>query len=286
MNRHWQQLYLSSYHISRRWVREYIDAIRRAGVVWLTGYGSAIAMLAESAMQEGLPPLKMKVVVVSGDTLQPGMRQSIEKYFQCRCFDHYGQAEGVCWIMECHHGRRHVVPEFGILEILNPAGQPAGPGQIGEMVATGLLNRGMPLIRYKLGDEAAWAVDQRCPCGQPFPVVERLEGRVDDYLVTEDGRQIGRLSTAMKRGPSIHSMQIVQTRPGQAFLLVRPGENYHPEQARLVRDDILERIGQFSIQIVELNEIPKTPTGKTRLVVRLTDKPALKPVYDRILKIG
>ncbi len=282
-NRHWKQLYLSSYHISRRTTQGYVDAIRRAGCVWMTGYGSAIAALAENAMAEGVRPLRLKAVVVSGDTLHPGMRRCIESFFDCRCYDQYGQCEGVCWIMECAQGRMHVAPEFGILEILDESGKPSPPGVPGELVATGLLNSCMPLIRYRTGDEAAWSPDPTCACGQPFPIVERLEGRVDDYLVTTDGRLIGRLSTAMKGSPAIHSAQIVQDRPGHAYLLVKPGVSYRPEDAEVVKADILRRIGSFAIDALEVEDIPRTPAGKTRLVVRLTEAQPWHESYRALL---
>ena len=104
-----------------------------------------------------------------------------------------------------------------------------------------------------------------------------LEGRVDDYLITSDGRKIGRLSTAIKRSPTIHSSQIVQDRPGHAYLLVRPGDGYQPRDAVAVHDDILERIGDLDLKVVEVSEIPKTPQGKTSLVVRLADRPHMRP---------
>jgi phenylacetate-CoA ligase len=221
---------------------------------------------------------------VSGDTLQPGMRRSIEEFFRCKCYDSYGQVEGVAMAMECERGRLHVVPEVGLIEILREDGSACEPGEVGEIVATGLVNDGMPLVRYRTGDDAAWAAES-CACGRPQPVLQSLEGRVDDYLETSDGRRIGRLSTAMKRSPSIHSAQIVQDRPGHAFLLVRPGEGYRPKDAGPVVDDIRERIGRFDLDVVEVPEIPKTPTGKTRLVVRLPERSeALRESYERLFR--
>jgi phenylacetate-CoA ligase len=282
-NRRWGQLYLSSYHISSLTTREYVEAIRSAEVVWLTGYGSAIGTLARNALEARLAPVPLRVVIVSGDTLQPGMRKAIEEFFQCRCHDHYGQAEGICWIFECERGKLHIIPEFGIMEILRPDGTACVPGEAGEIVATGLLNDAMPLIRYRTGDSAAWAIDQHCSCGRSTPIVECLEGRVDDYLVTTDGRRIGRLSTAIKRSPSVHSAQIVQTAPGQGFLLIKPGSGYTRTDADLIYEDILNRIGTYDLRIQEVEEIPKTPAGKLRLVVRLDDRDDLREQYAHLL---
>ncbi len=117
-------------------------------------------------------------------------------------------------------------------------------------------------------------------------IITNLEGRVDDYLITSDGRKIGRLSTAIKRSPTIHSTQIVQDRPGHAYLLIRPGDSYQTSHATAVCDDIIERIGEFNLEIVEVPEIPKTPQGKTVLVVRLDGRPAMRETYNQIVKEG
>jgi phenylacetate-CoA ligase len=283
-NRRWRQLYLSSYHVSKKTSKGYIEALNRYGSLWMTGYGSAIAALAESATEEGIEPYKLQSVIVSGDTLLQGMRQSIEQYFQCKCFDHYGQCEGVAMAMECTHGRTHLVPMIGIIEILRDDGSYCDPGEVGEIVATSLLNDAMPLIRYRVGDYAAWAQDQYCPCGNHNPVITNLIGRTDDYLITLDGRKIGRLSTAIKRSPTIHSAQIVQDKPGHAFLLIRPGDGYRLLHALAIRDDIIERIGGFDLEIIEVSEIPKTPQGKTALVIRLDERPIMKENYMKLLK--
>jgi phenylacetate-CoA ligase len=283
-NRRWGNLYMSSYHISRQTAPAYIAAMRQYGVQWLEGYGSAFAALAECAMEAGLPPVPLKAAIASGDTLLPGMRNAIESYFQCKCYDHYGQSEGVAMAMECAHGRMHVIPSSGVLEIVRGDGSPCALGEVGEIAATSLLNDSMPLVRYRIGDYAAWAADEHCPCGIRTRVIERLEGRVDDYLVTADGRRIGRLSTAVKRSPAIHSAQIVQDKPGHAYLLVRPSAGYQRPHAEDVRADILERIGRFDVDIVEVEAIPKTPNGKTSLVVRIHDKPHLMAIYQPLLQ--
>lgn len=280
-NHQWKQLYFSSYHVSKRTAHDYVGALRKYGSQWITGYGSAIAALAEFALEAGIEPYHVRSVIVSGDTLLHGMRQSIEKFFQCKCFDQYGQCEGVAMAMECPYHRMHITPLVGIIEILREDRSLCNRGEVGEIIATGLLNDAMPLIRYRTGDYAAWAEEQDCPCGNPNPIITNLEGRVDDYLITSDGRRIGRLSTAMKRTPTIHSAQIVQDRPGHAYLLVRPGEGYRSSHALEVHDDIIEKIGKFELEIIEVPEIPKTLQGKTVLVVRLDERPTMRDTYEQ-----
>ncbi len=280
-NRRWCQLYLSSYHVSRKTAKDYMAAFRKYGSQWLTGYGSSIAALADSALEEGLESYPLKAVIVSGDTLLPGMRQSIEKFFQCKCYDQYGQCEGVAMAMECTYGNMHTIPLVGIIEILREDGSPCRPGEVGEIVATGLLNDAMPLIRYRIGDYGAWSEKKDCPWGNPNPIMTSLEGRVDDYLLMADGKKVGRLA-AFRRSPSIHSAQLVQDKPDHAYLLVRPGDGYRTPHAMAIRNDIVERIGKFNIDIIEVREIPKTPQGKTKLIVRLNERPEMKEIYEPI----
>lgn len=281
-NRRWRQLYLSGYHISRDTARSYIEAIRHYGSQWVTGYGSAIAALAESALAEGIPPLRLRAVVVSGDTLLPGMRSSIEEFFQCKCFDSYGQCEGVSTAMECVYGRLHLIPMVGVLEIVREDHVPCLPGEVGELVATSLLNDAMPLVRYRLGDYAAWATDQNCRCGNTQPIIEDLQGRIDDYVITTAGNKIGRLA-GFRRSTNIHSAQLVQIAPDHAFLLVRPGRCYTQEDALAVRNDIRSRVGEMRIDVVEVAEVPKTPQGKTVSVVRLKERPEMLETYEKLL---
>lgn len=284
-NRRWSQLYLSSYHVSRKTARDYLAAFRKYGSQWLTGYGSSIAALADSALEEGLESYPLKAVIVSGDTLLPGMRQSIEKFFQCKCYDQYGQCEGVAMAMECSYGNMHTIPTVGVIEILREDGSPCRPGEVGEIVATGLLNDAMPLIRYRIGDYGALSEKKDCPCGNPNPIITSLEGRVDDYLLMANGKKVGRLA-AFRRSPSIHSAQLVQDNPDHAYLLVRPGEGYLQLHATAIRNDIIERIGEFKIDIVEVREIPKTPQGKTKLIVRLNERPEMREIYEPIFRGG
>src|SRR4030095_4729356 len=102
-----------SYHVSPDTARGYIGALHQYGSQWMTGYGSATAALAESALGSGIQPFRLRNVIASGDTLLPGMRLSIERFFESKCFDHYGQCEGVAMAMGCDNGQMHVLPDIG-----------------------------------------------------------------------------------------------------------------------------------------------------------------------------
>ena len=99
---------------------------------------------------------------------------------------------------------------------------------MGAVLVTDLLNGAMPLIRYRIGDMAAWA-DGPCPCGRGLPRLERVAGRVTDFLVGADGRLVSgvylghlRRGAAAEPGPGADS-------PGQGRRRYVP----HPPRPRL-----------------------------------------------------
>src|SRR5262249_21305312 len=149
-----------------------------------------------------------KAIITSAETLTAAQRELIEGVFGTRCFDQYGCTEQSLFVSQCEHGTYHTHPEYGIVEILRD-GAPARVGESGEVVCTSFTNDAFPLLRYRLGDLAAFG-DEDCRCGRAFPVLERIIGRLDDVLVTPDGRQIGRLDPVFKGRRTIREAQVVQ----------------------------------------------------------------------------
>src|SRR5260370_13211698 len=81
----------------------------------------------------------------------------------------------------------HVRADTFVVEIV-PNDAIAKPA--GRIVITDLLNLSMPLIRYEIGDVAAWAEDPNCPCGRNLPLLTEVQSRTTGFLVLSDGRHI------------------------------------------------------------------------------------------------
>ncbi len=147
-NRPERQALASIFHLSEKTAGDYLPSFleRNQGQV-LEGFPSVLGMLADFALQCGRP-IPMRVTFTSGEPLYADVRAKIESAFHARVFDSYGMTEYCGQIQECEHGRMHLVPEYGFLEILDKNDEPVGPDEEGDFVWTGLLNRAMPLIRY------------------------------------------------------------------------------------------------------------------------------------------
>src|SRR5262249_33053111 len=153
----------------------YLDALRRYRVRYLRGYTSALYTLAREALRRGRTDLEMKVAITYAEPLFPYQREAISRAFQCPVRETYGMVEMAAAASECEDGRLHLWPEAGWIEVLD-GDRPAAPGKAGALVATGLLNTDMPLIRYRVGDSVALAgADMPCSCGRTLPLLQSVE---------------------------------------------------------------------------------------------------------------
>ena len=150
------------------------------------------------------------------------------------------------------------------LEIETPHG-PAAPGEMGAILVTDLLNRAMPLIRYRIGDLAAWAAGP-CPCGRGLPRLERVAGRVTDFLVGCDGRLVSGVFLAtyvVAQRPSLGQVQIRQTEAGAVVYRLRPGRDLTRKRTRNICGKPRGVPGREAVCDWEVvDELPAEPSGK------------------------
>ncbi len=113
-----RQLYLSAYHLAPDNVGAYLEAMRRHEVVYLLGYPSGLYALAQVALERGLAAPRLRVVIGNAEPLLAHQRQAIEAAFACPARETYGMAEYAAAGSDCQHGRLHLWPEAGHVELL------------------------------------------------------------------------------------------------------------------------------------------------------------------------
>lgn len=183
-----KQLLLSYYHMSDDTLPQYFDKLAEFRPSFIEGFPSTMVTLARFLRRHNRF-FPVKAIFTSSEPLYTTHRAEIEERFQTKVYDHYGQAERVAAAFECpQHNGLHVDPDYGILEVIQD-NRDVAPGETGEIIGTGLNNLAMPLIRYKTGDLATLARNP-CTCGRHTPVIETIEGRLADLIVTPDGRTI------------------------------------------------------------------------------------------------
>jgi phenylacetate-CoA ligase len=260
-------LMLSSYHLSDDSCAAYLQALRAFDPALIQAYPSSIAYLARWLWNRGetarIPALR--AIVTSSETVTDEQRKCVETAFGARVYDWYGLAERAAAIGTCEHGRYHIISDYGFVELV-----PAGDGTL-EIIGTGFGNMLMPLVRYATRD-CVEPVDpgERCECGRAFPLVRRIWGRLDDLIVTPDGRHVG----ACLHGwifDGVHGIaeaQLVQRHAGAVEIRVATTGKLDDAVRRRIITQARERLGdEIVLSIVESQKIERTRNGKLRSVV-------------------
>lgn len=257
----------SSYHLSEANLRAYCDEIVRIQPAEITGYASSVFAVARHFLKAGLPPVRPRVVMTTAETLLDHQRDAITKAFQVPLIDHYSCTEMALFIAQCEHGTYHVHPEYGVVEVVDGDGRLLPPGQEGDVVCTGFVNSRMPLIRYRIGDRVTLG-SGTCACGRHFPIVQRISGRMDDVIVTPDGRMVGRLDPIFKDLTGIAEAQFVQDDVEHLTLNVVRDPTFTDNDLRELLKETRMRVGEaIQIEVNFVERIPRTKNGKFPAVV-------------------
>lgn len=261
------QLVLSTRHVDKQTAPLIADELRRSGATQLRAYPSAAFELA-THLEDAGTPIRFSSIITGSETLYEFQRRRIEAVFQCKVFDFYSMAERVAYAAECEHGRMHVNPEYGVLEIVDENGQPTDDE--GTIVGTSLHNNVVPLIRYRMNDTAQWS-HERCPCGRTYPVIEKIGGRLADQLYDLDGRSVNStvIGFAFDGMRHIEKAQVAQTTADRWSIRIVPGAEYAAEDGQRVLDKLAAQVSARVFAQIELVEhLPALPNGKYKWVVQ------------------
>ncbi len=263
------QLFCSSFHLSPENLPTYFDKLAKFKTKAIEGYPSTISILAGylNARGETFP---LQAVFTSSETLLEVQRHAIEQAFQCRVFDFYGMAERVVFATECReHDGKHFNTDFGLVEIANGDRAVAAGPRMGRIIATGLHNFSMPLLRYETSDITS--LDSRpCPCGCTFPRISGVATKDEDIVITPDGRYISSsiLNAVTHHLVNVAESQIVQEDLHRVEMRVVRGAGYQEADTRSILSALREVLGsQVDVTVRVVDSIPRTPAGKFRWVI-------------------
>ena len=223
---------------------------------FIHGYSSSLFLLSQFVLRQGLGNLRPKAVFSASESLLDYQRFCIEAALGAWVFHWYGNTEMTCNIIQCLEGSLHYHTDYEILEVLED----------GSMVCTGLNNHAMPFIRYRIGDRVTMG-DATCACGCQFPVIACIEGRIEDYIVTPDGRFVGGLDHLLKDVQHVREAQIVQSAVEEVVIRIVRAEEYTFQDEQTILSEARSRLGHtMRIRFDYVSSIPREPGGKFRFV--------------------
>jgi phenylacetate-CoA ligase len=264
-------VYLDTMDFSDASVANFIERWRREGAEVLFGHSHSLYMLARYVLAHDIHDLRPRGIVSTSMMLLANERQVIERAFACKVFDRYGCEEVGLIASECErHEGLHLSTEQLFIEFLRPDGAPAAAGEEGAIVVTDLNNHGMPFIRYRIEDFGVPSV-RACSCGRGMPLMERLTGRVADYLKRTDGSMVAGVSLVertLTAIPGLEQLQIVQPAIDQIVLNVVRAPDFSANTERSLLAEFAAVFGAgVSISAQYVERIPQERSGKYRFSI-------------------
>jgi phenylacetate-CoA ligase len=249
--------------MSHRELRGHLERIEKFGPEFIYGYSSAVYRLALYYSEHTLPPPPgLRAIFFTAGDLPGFQRRLVEETLRAPATREYGSSETGAFAFQCREGGLHVAAENIYLEILRQ-GRPVPPGEEGDLVATVLHNRAMPLIRFNLGDRAR-RIPGRCACGRYLPRIELLEenekepaggpmsgewwGSLCDHILFE---------LIDRRMGGIRQFQVIQKSKNRFVVQIVPGQEFGPDCLDLFERRMRERLGMEVV--LEYEIVPEIP---------------------------
>jgi phenylacetate-CoA ligase len=257
-----QKIY-SSYHLSSTTFKFYCEDLESFRPVEIIGYPSAICDLASFYKKEKIKPgFKLKAIITNSETLHEWQRDIIESVFNSPVYDYYGTAEYIIFASQNKKGFYDLNPVIGLTEINDKTDQ----GESWPIITTTLTNYTMPLLRYEIGDNAT-AVS-RNGSQSSLASLKSIDGRKDDYIVSVDGRKIGRIDHIFKGIKGVKEAQVIQDHKKQCTIQVvlSNGDLFNEKK---LTENFKSRVGNsMNLGIKYVTHIPRGANGKFKSVIR------------------
>lgn len=250
-------------------VQEWLDVYNRLRPQALHSYPSALREFCFQVRETGPLAWHPRVLSVGGEFYPAELTPLVTETFGRPPLVMYGAVEGGRLAFECQaRCGLHVRPDVVHIELLTD-GRPAKYGDAGSVFITSLVNTVMPVIRYELGDLAAWEHGD-CPCGLWWPRLTIRQGRKGDVIPLPGGRRVPvtRLAALVGKSRSIRQFQFVRRSENELVLRFEPFGECGESMAK-VYDRLCLALPGISVQLEPSGQLPRTRTGK---VVRYIDR--------------
>ena len=264
-------IYLDTMNLNDTTMGDFVQRwrVEQPGAVF--GHAHSIFIFACYLRDHGITDLRPKGIVATSMMLLDHERKVIEQVFDCEVTNRYGCEEVGLIACECerHDGMHLNIPHVYV-EFLDGDNKPVKPGEPGKIVVTDLNNFAMPLIRYRVEDVGVYR-ERACSCGRGLPILERLEGRVADFLKLPDGGQVAGISLVertLTKVAGIEQMQLIQEAKDLIVINRVRGKEYSEDTDKKIIEAVREVFGdQVNLAINDVIQISQEPSGKYRFSI-------------------
>jgi phenylacetate-CoA ligase len=233
----------------------------------LLAYASALALLAGRLRERGLAPSYPRRACITGaEKLRPDQRAVVESVFAAPVWESYGSRD--CGTMAIRPSGDAPYRVAGAAVLLEPWGEPDEAGAR-EVLVTVLHGRGMPLLRYRIGDRARFG---DVPADGPVECLPDVTGRVVDHLRLPDGRRVDGLQFPhFFKDFDVREYRVVQAADGSVRASLVPGPGLGAGDLERIDRVLRANLPGLPVAVETVEELPRNAAGKLRSVVSLYD---------------
>ncbi len=259
-------IYLDTLHVDDARMQAFTNQLRAAPPSLLFGHAHSLYLYACYLRRTKQECIRPDGIISTAMLLHRHERQVIEEVFGRPVTDRYGCEETslIASACEVHHGL-HLNADSVYAEL-----RPGLDGTSGQLLLTDLTNMAMPLIRYQVGDVVLGS-ERTCSCGRGLPMIESIQGREADYVLTPSRRLISGISLTENFALKITGaaqVQIVQEKID--FLRVRlvRDERFNAQSHRQIRELVQATFGdEMAYEVEFVDRIPQERSGKYRFCI-------------------
>ena len=252
----------------------YLEDINNLKSEVLFGYPSSIYQLAKTIKASGRKAPKFRLILLASENTYTEQNNFMKEVFGSEdIFFHYGHSEQVLAAYKIFNSNELAfIPLYGHVELINDNKNILGRDDtsVGELVGTNY-SMGFPFIRFKTNDYAVNSTSKNSMFSDNC-VVNSIEGRLQEYIVTKDKRLVSLCTMGGAHFSSISKAletQYIQKNPG--FLTFHVVENKEDPFTKMdiknikrEMDEKFEYSIDTSVKIVE--KITKLPSNKKSMI--------------------
>ncbi len=269
-----RDLRFSTYYLTEETYPRYKKKILSERPDHLQAYPSAATLLADLVLQNGdTGKIPFKLLLLGSENLYDWQKEKIISAFpSSKIFSWYGHAEQVLFAPMCEHSASlHLDPFYGLPEVIDDHNNEIDEGESGELVGTSLWNKTTPLIRYRTMDVARKGTLGCRQCGRNYRLLDKIDGRLQELIVTKSGRYISMTAINMHSDvfDNVKQFQFHQKEKGKVTFKIVKKAGYNEKNTEMINSELKKKLGNdVELELAFVGSIEKPQSGKFRFLIQ------------------
>lgn len=255
--------WFDSFRLSPEILDEYHEELERFRPASIIAYAHALGQLAEHIIARNYKPnYPTRCLITGGEKLWSRHRRLIEEAFGRPVHERYGARDAGCLGVQLDPAN---TLEY-TLDWANTLLEPELPQSESPVLVTKLQADAMPMIRYRLGDNARFPEGSKP--GHPTFVLPEVTGRNVDLIWLPDGGSVSGIEIPhlLKDFP-VREFLFLQRQDHSVELQIVPQSGFDENCRRSIQDTLSANLPGLQIKIELKESVARTKSNKWRPVI-------------------